>query len=126
MDCQPCPPQSHHGNYHGTYAIPCSAWWGLTSADDKSRLERFKDKVTRMRYLHVQANDTSVADSVAAAAEQLLFRLIERNPNQVLRALLPPKACSGYDLRPRSRTCSYALPIKDDGLYPKSFIQHLF
>jgi len=28
------------------YAAP--AWWGLTSADEKSKLERFKDKVTRM------------------------------------------------------------------------------
>src|SRR6218665_2683608 len=72
------------------YAAP--AWWGLTSAEDKSRLERFKNKVTRMGYL--QANDTSVADSVAAA-EQSLFRATEQNSSQALRALLPPKACSG-------------------------------
>src|SRR6218665_1064075 len=53
------------------------AWWCLTSAYDKSRFERFKDKVTRMGYL--QASDTSVPDSVAAA-EQSLLRSIERNP----------------------------------------------
>ena len=63
-----------------------------------------------MGYLH--AYDTSVADSVvvvaaaaaaataAAAAEQSLVRSIERNSSHVFRALLPPKACSGYDLRP--------------------------
>ena len=49
------------------------AWWGLTSADDKSRLEWLKDKVTRMGYL--QANDTSVADSVAAAEQSVLVQI---------------------------------------------------
>src|SRR6218665_3143197 len=32
-----------------TYAA--LAWWGLTSANDKKRLERFKNKLTRFGYL---------------------------------------------------------------------------
>src|SRR6218665_1896053 len=57
------------------------AWWGLTSSHDKSRLERFKDKVTRIDYL--QAKEKSAADSVATA-EQSLFRSTERSPSHVL------------------------------------------
>ena len=43
------------------------------------------------------AKQTFVVDFVAVA-EQSLFRSTEQNPNHVLRALLPPKTCSGLEL----------------------------
>lgn len=51
-----------------TYAAP--AWWGPTSANDKTNLYRFRAKVIRMGYL--QMNALTIAET---AAEQALLNV---------------------------------------------------
>ena len=64
-----------------THSLP---WWGLTSVNDKERLERFENKLMRIGYLEA---------IVAHLFPTLLVppnRSIERNANHVLTDLLPP------------------------------------
>src|SRR6218665_2428391 len=62
------------------YASP--AWWGLATAEDKSRMERLLGRLRRGGYL--QADFPSV-ETLAVAADHQLLVSIPRNPYHVLR-----------------------------------------
>ena len=58
-----------------TYASP--AWWGLTSADDRMRLEAFLRRCHRLGY----CDDTSrTFNSICADADERLFNLHNEQP----------------------------------------------
>src|SRR6218665_3208616 len=68
------------------YASP--AWWGLATAEDKSRMERLLGRLRRGGYL--QADFPSV-ETLAVAADHQLFVSIASNPYHVLRRLYHEK-----------------------------------
>src|SRR5688572_23044896 len=86
-----------------------SAWWGYTTADDRSRLQRFVQKAKRMGFLPPQQPDV---DLLASNADDRLLQAIVWNANHVLRGLFPPVARRRYDLRPRPH--DFELPPKDE------------
>ena len=77
------------------YASP--AWWGLTNANERQRLQAFINRSARMGYC--QQAKIDVNKSVATAEKKLFTRVSK--PNHVLYQLLPEKASTAYHLRPR-------------------------
>ena len=88
------------------YAAP--AWWGYTSAEERSRLERLLRRTQRMGFL---PQDSPRAAVLADSADERLLRAVQWSANHVLRGLFPPIAQCGYNLRPRLH--NFQLPIKD-------------
>jgi Reverse transcriptase (RNA-dependent DNA polymerase) len=89
------------------YASP--AWWGLTTFEDKQRMERLLRRAQRMGYL---PEDAASAEERATKADEGLFRAVNNNVTHVLRCLFPPLARRAYSLRQRPH--DFMLPIKDD------------
>ena len=89
------------------YASP--TWWGLTSAEDRSKLERFQRKMQRLQFL---SSDIEPLTMMAEAADARLMRAVSVNDAHVLRRLFPPTAQRHYNMRPRSHP--FELPAKDD------------
>src|SRR5678815_2326286 len=92
------------------YAAP--AWWGLTTAEDRSRLERFHNKMQRLGFL---PPDIMSADALVRDIEGRLLRAVMRQNTNVLLDLFPPRVHRPYSLRPRPH--SFELPRKDDRNY---------
>src|SRR6218665_1860609 len=92
------------------YASP--AWWGLATAEDKSRMERLLGRLRRGGYL--PADFPSVETLAVAADHQLNCSIVSiaSNPYHVLRRLYHEKEACGYNLRTRPH--NFALPVKDD------------
>jgi hypothetical protein len=78
-----------------------SAWWGLTNAVDRQRVDAFFRRSIRTGYC---SSDLPSFTQMCEAADQQLFRKIMGNPNHMLHSLLPPPtvASQNYKLRPRS------------------------
>ena len=98
-----------------TYASP--AWWGLTSADDRMRLEVFLRRCHRLGY----CDDTSrTFNSICADADERLFNSITSNRRHLLHPLLPPQQEQHYLLRKRSH--GYKLPEHSSSLNDSNFL----
>src|SRR6218665_3689741 len=70
-----------------TYASqPSPAWWGLTSAAERDRIERFLSRMKRMDYL---SDDLGSAAQLVESAEDGLMRSIIAREIHVLRPLCP-------------------------------------
>src|SRR6218665_4199549 len=68
-----------------------SAWWGLATAEDKTRMERLLVRLRRGGYLPA---DFPSVETLAVAADHQLFVSIASNPYHVLRRLYHEKeAC---------------------------------
>src|SRR6218665_2752550 len=89
------------------YASP--AWWGFTSAKDRSKLKRLVAMLGRGGYLPA---DHPSFENLAMIAEQRLYRSIVRNPYHVLRRFFLEKAPTGNNLSPRAH--NFALAIKNN------------
>src|SRR6218665_1266177 len=76
------------------YASP--DWWGLATAEDKSRMERLLGRLRRGGYLPA---DCPSVETLAVAADHQLFVSIASNPYHVLRRLYHEKEACGYNLR---------------------------
>ena len=96
------------------YAAP--AWWGLASAGDRNRLERFFAKMKRLDYL---PSSQEPIEALVDTAERRLLGAVISNYSHVLRSLFPPIVHRQYNLRPRSH--NFKLPEKDD----KNFIPRI-
>jgi hypothetical protein len=88
------------------YAAP---WWGLASAADRSKLERFLAKMQRLNFLPSGAERL---ESMIQRVEGRLLKAVIDNDLHVLRRLFPPIVQRCYDLRPRPH--QFTLPEKDD------------
>src|SRR6218665_1978744 len=89
------------------YASP--AWWGLTTAEQRNRLERLLLRLRRGGFLHA---DSPSFEELARNADLGLFRSISSNPCHVLGHYFRESEHTGHNLRPRAH--NFALPIKDD------------
>jgi len=96
------------------YASP--AWWGLTTAADRSKLDRFLLITQRMGFLSESAPNMP---EMVYAAEDGLLRAVGQNTSHVLRSLFPPTITRRPGLRPRPH--DFELPPKDD----KNFIPRI-
>src|SRR6218665_930418 len=86
------------------YAGP--AWRGLTSAQDREKIERFCRKLERAGCV---AEDSVDIDAL------ILLMAVVRNAEHVLRLHFPPIISRHSNLRPR--THNFRLPDKDDSNY---------
>jgi len=89
------------------YAGP--AWWGLTSAHDRERIERFCQKLERAGCV---AEDSFDIDSLMDEADKGLLMAVVWNAEHVLRPHFPPVISRRSNLRPR--THNFRLPEKGD------------
>src|SRR6218665_2249853 len=89
------------------YASP--DWRGLTSAEDRARLESFLKKLRRHQFL---SSSVGSFESMADAADVRLLRAVVASDAHVLRQFFLPVAKRTYNLRPRKHT--FLLPPKDD------------
>src|SRR6218665_4083048 len=67
------------------YASP--AWWGLTSAEDRARLESFLKNLRRHQFL---SSSVGSFESMADAADVRLLRAVVASDAHVLRQFFPP------------------------------------
>src|SRR6218665_1533741 len=106
------PPQLHHvarATIVASLLYASLAWWGFTSAEDRSRLERLVGRLGRGGYM---PDEFPTVESLAGVAENKLFVSIAGNPHHVLRRYYHEKKSSGHNLR--TRTHNFLLPEKDD------------
>jgi len=108
----PTPPKFHEAARATTiasllYASP--SWWGFSSAQDRSCMERLINKLKRSGFLPESAPS---AAALAGEADQRLFRAVISDPTHVLRKHLPEVRQLSYNLRPRHH--GFILPAKDD------------
>src|SRR6218665_141551 len=89
------------------YAGP--AWWGLTSAQDRERIERLCRKLERVGCV---AEDSVDIDALMEGADGGLLMAVVRNAEHVLRPHFPLVICRRSDLRPR--THNFRPSDKDD------------
>src|SRR6218665_3007566 len=97
------------------YASP--AWWGLTSAEDRVRLESFLKKLRRHQFL---SSSIWSFESMADAAGVWFLRAVVASDAHVLRQFFPPVAKRTYNLRPRKHP--FLLPSKND----RYFVSRVF
>ena len=100
------------------YAAP--AWWGLTSAEDKTRLESFLRKCSKCGFYD---GATHTVSQIVAMAETTLFKAILNEPYHVLKPLLPPKTKHQYSLRPRAH--SLTIPARTTSLNDRQFLTRM-
>src|SRR6218665_2842907 len=86
------------------------AWWGFTSAADRSKLERLVARLRRGGYLPA---DRPSFENLAMILDQRLYRSIVRNPYHVLMRFFLEKAPTGHNLRPMAHNFAQ-LPVKDN------------
>src|SRR6218665_3734299 len=77
------------------YASP--SWWGMTSADESLKIERFINKSRRLGYL--PANQPTM-ETMTDEADRRLLRAVVTCNNHVLMCLFPPIQATQYTLRP--------------------------
>ena len=85
------------------------AWWRLTSAQDRERIERFCRKLERAGCVAEVSVDT---DALMEGANRSLLIAVVRNAEHVLPPHFPPIISRRSNLRPR--THNFRLPDKDD------------
>src|SRR6218665_91236 len=85
------------------------AGWGFASVSNRTRVERFLQRIIRMGYLPPALPDAAVL--IAEAETRLLASVVLRH-NHVLRPLFPPVIIRRPGLRPRPQ--EFVLPDKDD------------
>ena len=83
------------------------AWWGLTSAQDRERIERFCHKLERAGCVDI--------DLLMEGADKGLLMAVVRNAEHVLRPHFPPVISRRSNLRPR--THNFRFPDKDDSYF---------
>src|SRR6218665_3184463 len=93
------------------YASP--AWWGLTTAEQRNRLERLLLRLRRGGFLHA---DSPSFEELAPEADLGRFRSINSNPCHVLRHYYREREHTVRHLRPRAHM--FSLQIKDDRKSP--------
>ena len=96
------------------YASP--AWWGITQARDRAKIDKLLDRLKRNGFLPPNA---PAAEQLAVAADDSLFRAIISYQSHVLRSFLPESRSHGYNLRTRAH--EYKLSPKDN----RNFISRL-
>ena len=101
-----------------SYASP--AWWGLTSAADRNRLEAFLRRSTALGF-HPETAPT--LGTICSEADDKLFAAIALNPFHLLHHLLPPRCDAHYSLRPRAH--GFALSIRTSSPRDNNFISRL-
>jgi hypothetical protein len=101
-----------------TYASP--AWWGLTSAADRDRLEAF---LRRAATLGFRSGTAPTLGDICSDRDDKLFSKITSNPNHLLHHLLPPKRDTHYSLRPRAH--DFTLPIRTTSLNDNNYINRM-
>ena len=101
-----------------SYASP--AWWGLTSAADRDRLEAFLRRSTALGFRPATA---PTLGTICSEADDKLFAAIALNPFHLLHHLLPPRRDAHYSLRPRAH--GFALSIRTSSLRDNNFISRL-
>jgi len=102
------------------YASP--AWWGYSSANDRTRIDKLLRKLKRCRFLKPVAPDT---EALAREADDHLCKAILLDPNHVLRKHFPETRSSNYYLRPRAH--EFKLPLTDDRNYaPRLFFKDMY
>jgi hypothetical protein len=99
-----------------------SAWWGLTNAVDRQRVDAFFRRSIRSGYC---SSDLPSFGVMCEQADQQLFEKILANPNHMLYSLLPPPtvASQNYNLRPR--THDRQLPPHTGRLTDSNFLTRL-
>jgi len=93
-----CPPLLHQVARATTVAsllYASLAWWGLATAEEKSRMEKL---LGRLRWGGYLPADFPSVETLAVAAEHQLFVSIASNPYHVLRCLYHEKEACGYNL----------------------------
>ena len=98
-----------------TYASP--AWWGLTTAADRNRLEAFLKRSAKLGFRPINAPTLA---SICSAADDRLFQRIISNSQHLLHQLLPPKHDTQYSLR--ERVHDLTLPTRTTVLNNNNFI----
>src|SRR6218665_998602 len=85
------------------------AWWGLASAQDRERIERFCRKLERAGCV---AEDSVDIVSLVEGADKGLLMAVVQNAEHVLRPHFFPVISRRSNLRPR--THNFCLPDKND------------
>ena len=76
------------------YAIP--AWWGLTNAEQRCRLEKVLVRARRAGYLSMDIPDVEM---MVTKAEDTLLSAVQRNSSHILTELFPPTNIRQYIMR---------------------------
>jgi len=98
-----------------SYASP--AWWRLTSAADRDRLEAFLRWSTALGF---RSTSAPTLGTICSEADDKLFATIALNPFHLLHHLLPPRRDTHYSLRPRAH--DFTLSIRSTSLGDNNFI----
>jgi hypothetical protein len=98
-----------------TYASP--AWWGLTTAADRDRLEAF---LRRSVTLGFRSDSAPTLGGICSERDDNLFIKLTSNPNHPLYQLLPPRHETSYSLRPRAH--DYTLSVRTTSLSDNNYI----
>jgi len=101
-----------------SYASP--AWWGLTSAADRNRLEAFLRRSTALGFRPATAPTLS---TICSEAHDKLFVAIALNPFHLLNHLLRPRRDTHYSLR--SCAHDFTLSIRTTSLSDNNFISRM-
>ena len=86
------------------HAIP--AWWGLTAASDRQKLDAFIRRGVRLKFYN--HNDPTMAELVDEL-DQTLFTAVLHNDDHVLRYILPDRRHHSYCLRPKRHELTLAI-----------------
>jgi hypothetical protein len=100
------------------YASP--AWWGLTTAADRDRLEAFLRRSAKIGFRSDAAPTLGV---ICSERDDKLFMKITSNPNHLLHQLLPPRRETCYSLRPRAH--DFTLSVRTTSLNDNNYITRM-
>ena len=100
------------------YASP--AWWGLTTAADRARLEAFLRRSVNTGFRSDTAPTLGV---ICSERDDALFAKITSNANHLLHQLLPPRRETNYSLRPR--THDFTLSGRTSSLNGNNYITRM-
>ena len=97
------------------------AWWGFTSADNRTRFERHLTRMKRMGFLPMAS--PGVEERVGVAEDRLLSA-VTWSHSHVLCRIFPPKVRRQYNLRPRPH--DFVLPTKNKrNFIPRVLYKHI-
>jgi hypothetical protein len=119
------PPPALHAIFQATalakltYTPP--AWWGLTLATDRDRLEGFIRRAVKFGFC---SDSTPTIAELCEVADDRLFRNILTNEDHILHALLPPKRIKIHPTRSRGAH-GRELPAKQSTLDESDFLTRL-
>ena len=100
------------------YASP--AWWGLTTAADRARLEAFLRRSVNIGFRSDTAPTLGV---ICSERDDALFAKITSNANHLLHQLLPPRRETNYSLRPRAH--DFTLSGRTSSLNDNNYITRM-